>query len=217
MEGAAFDSDLNNIGAIIEYNYAHENGGGLVDFCAKWKEDGTSDFNDGTIVRYNIVKNGSKRIISFDGPATNAQIYNNSIFVSGLNKPHILNLNAFAKSPAIETGAIIANNIIYNEGDGDYDFASGKRYAIIANCFAGKHAHGEPSDPKKITANPKLTKMPPDPAHPEQSFALRPDSPCAKSGVVIPNNGGLDFLGHPIPVRSPDRGAIQSSEHGVQE
>jgi hypothetical protein len=212
MEGAAFDSDLDNLGAVIEYNWAHDNGGGLVDICAKVKEDPTSGFNDHTIVRYNLVKDGEKRIINFDGPGSNAEIYNNSIYISGLNKPHILNLNAFIKSPSKDTGVIFANNIIYNGSAGDYNFAAGKTYVIVANCFYGQHPEGEPPDPRKITQNPRFDRVPPDANHPEKSFALQPNSPCARSGASIPHNGGQDYLGNPIPKDSPDRGAIQSSD-----
>lgn len=212
MEGAAFDSDYDTVGTVIEYNYAHDDGGGLVDICAPKHEGG---FNDGTIVRYNIVDDAKNRVFSFDDPATNAMIYNNSVFLSGSDKPHILRLHSFERSSAENTGVVFANNIIINEGDSDNEYAAGKRYLIVANCFAGRHAAGEPPDPRKITANPKFVKMPPDPARPEKGFALRPDSPCARSGVTIPNNGGVDFLGNPIPSENPDRGAIESTADGA--
>ncbi|MGD0797654.1 MAG: right-handed parallel beta-helix repeat-containing protein [Acidobacteriaceae bacterium] len=208
MEGAAFDSDYDDIGTIIEYNYAHDDGGGLVDICMPKNESG---FNDGTVVRYNILDGATARVISFDDPATNAMIYNNSIFLSHSDKPHILRLRSFERSAAQKTGVVIANNIFYNEGDSDNEYADGKMYAIVANCFYGKKVRGEPSDPKKISADPEFTQVPPDPNHPERSFALRPGSPCAQSGVPIPSNGGRDFAGNPLPPGNPDRGAIQTN------
>jgi hypothetical protein len=95
-------------------------------------------------------------------------------------------------------------------GKSDNEYAEGKTYLIAANCFYGRPVSDEPFDPYKISADPKLTKMPPDPRHPELSFALRPGSPCSSSGVAIPNNGGMDCLGNPIPAEHPDRGALKS-------
>ncbi len=214
MEGAAFDSDYDTVGTFIEYNVAHDDGGGLVDICAPKHSGG---FNDGTIVRYNIADGAQHRVFSFDDPATHAMIYNNSVFLSPSDDPHILRLRSFERSSETNTGVVFANNIIFNGGGGDYEYAAGKRYWIAANCFAGRHPAGEPPDPRKITADPRFAKMPPDSAHPEKSFALKPGSPCAQSGVAIPNNGGVDFLGNPIPSRNPDRGAIQSTGDGVQK
>ena len=38
---------------------------------------------------------------------------------------------------------------------------------------------------------------------------IQSNSPCRNKGIVIPNNGGKDFLGNSLPSGVPDIGAFQ--------
>jgi len=211
LEGAAFDSDYNCEGTVIQYNYSHDNGGGLVNLCNNPASKPPRGYNDGTIVRYNVSRNETYRVIGFDGPVTNTHIYNNTIYVGPGRKPRIIEFDRFGKSPGYATRAWFRNNIIVNEGEGSYVWGEATEIVFEGNCFAGRHPHGEPQDPRKITADPRFE----SPATVGEGLAsaggyrLKDDSPCAASGVVIPANGARDFLGAPLPAGAPDRGAIQ--------
>lgn len=210
LEGAAFDSDYNTLGTIIQYNFSHENGGGLVDVCSN-PDASSGGYNDGTIVRYNISRNEGKRVIAFDGPATNTQIYNNTIFLDTLFKPKVMQLGLFGSTPGYADHVSFQNNIFYNVGGGTFDLGQATNVSFQANSFYGKHPSSEPSDSAKSTSDPMLKQLPSTCYSDLKGFGLQSGSPSAASGVTIPNNGGRDYFGTPIPASNPSRGAIQTS------
>lgn len=150
IEGAAFDSDYNSEGTVIQYNYAHDNGGGLVDICSNPASKAPRGYNDGTIVRYNISRNDTDRVVAFDGPATHTQIYNNTLYVGTGRKPHIVEFDLFGKDPGYADHTWIRNNAIVNDGDGTYLYGQATNYFFEGNCFAGHHPANEPADPRKV-------------------------------------------------------------------
>jgi hypothetical protein len=211
LEGAAFDSDYNSENTIIQYNYSHDNGGGLADICNNPASKPPRGFNDGTIIRYNVSRNESYRVIAFDGPATNTSIYNNTLVIPPNTKPHIIEFDLFGKSPGYPDRISIRNNIIVNLGEGTYLWGEATNYSFEANCFSGKAVPAELDDPKKVVGDPRFT----DPASVLEGIAsvvgyrLKPESPCAGSGVTVPQNGGRDVAGTSV-TGIPDRGALQS-------
>ena len=76
------DSDWNSRNTIIQYNYSHDNDGGLLLIC----NDGSQSPKDsagnvGTIVRHNISQNDHHRGIKLSGPVKNTLVHNNTIYV----------------------------------------------------------------------------------------------------------------------------------------
>jgi hypothetical protein len=82
------DSDNSTTGSIIQYNYVHDNGDGIL-LC---------QFNFGdSIVRYNLLVNNSRDSVNLhsDPAATNAT-YNNLLFVDGLGGASLVNTSGTA-------------------------------------------------------------------------------------------------------------------------
>jgi hypothetical protein len=215
LEGAAFDSDYNSEGTIIQYNYSHDNGGGLADVCNNPSAKAPRGYNDGTVIRYNVSRNEGQRVIAFDGPATNTSIYNNTLVISPGTQPHIIEFDLFGKAPGHADRISIRNNVIVNLGDGTYLWGGGTNYSFQANCFSGKPIPADLDDLRKIVADPLFV----DPAKVGDGIAsvagyrLKTGSPCAETGVSVPSNGGRDVMGTPLPA-TPDRGALQTRSEG---
>ena len=208
-EGAAYDSDYSSEGTIIQYNYSHDNGGGLANICAN--PASKTGFNDGTIIRYNVSRNEGERVIAFDGPATNTQIYNNTIYVPKGTHPHILEFDLFGKEPGYADRTWYTNNIVMNEGNGVYLPGEATNSFFDHNCFFGNHPANEPDDAAKVRDEPLFESM----TAGAGGFRLKAGSPCAGTGTSVQQNGGRDFSGTLLPRRNPDRGALQTPAFDV--
>ena len=210
LEDAAFDPDNDSVGTLVQYNYSHNNAGGMAN---PNMIPGTGDYTDGTIIRYNISQNDVNQIIQFSGAATNTQIYNNTLYIGSGLSPIIFGAHLWGGTGGWANNTTYSNNIIYNAGSGTYSLGGSTNNTFDANLFFGNHPSSEPSDSKKITANPLLqnpgsggTGM-----NTLDGYMLLSGSPAIASGVVISNNGGRDFFGTPLPGGAPDRGAAQST------
>jgi len=210
-EGAALDSDYKSEGTIIQYNFSHDNGGGLVNFCNNPQAKEGDGYNEGTIVRYNISMNDVHRVFGFDGPVTRTKIYNNTIYVGeGLN-PRIYDIDRFGKVAGYASGILSQNNIFYNGGKGIYNLVSGTDVTFSGNCFYGYHPKDEPEDKRKLKADPQFKGTPPKvqngplPEFTHLSFA----SPCLQRGEKVTDNGGIDFWGNPLDPEHPSIGASE--------
>lgn len=212
LEGAAYDSDYNCEGTTIEYNYAFENGGGLVDICNNARSMAPRGYNDGTVIRYNVSRGDTSRVIGFDGPATNTQIYNNTLYIARGLQPHIVEFDLFGKAPGYADRTTIRNNIIVNAGNGVYLPGGATNTVFDSNCFAGNVAQGQPADAHALMDDPKFR------VGDKSDFALQDDSPCIGNGAVIEKNGGRDYAGVDVPQGRPvDRGAFQHAPLTVTE
>lgn len=216
IEGAAFDSDYNSEGTIIQYNYSHDNGGGLVNLCNNPTSEPPRGYNDGTVVRYNISQNETHRVIAFDGPVTNTQIYNNTVYVGPGFSPRIVEFDIFGKSAGYASGVRFANNIIVNMGTGSYVWRESREVVFAFNCFFGNRASSDPIDPHQVNEDPLLSAPGAGGVGRESlgAYMLSAGSPCLRSGAPILNNGGRDFWGNRLPDGPPDIGAHQRSPAG---
>lgn len=123
IEGAAFDSDYNSEGTVIQFNSSFSNGGGLVNLCNNPKSAAPRGYNDGTIVRHNLSRNETDRVIGFDGTVTNTVIEDNSIYVEAGLAPKIVIFDLFGKAPGFADGVVFRRNTVVNEGKGTYVWA----------------------------------------------------------------------------------------------
>jgi len=211
LEGAALDSDYKSEGTIIQYNFSHENGGGLVNFCNNPKAKEGDGYNDGTIVRYNISQNDIHRVFGFDGPVTRTKIYNNTVYVGRGLTPKIYDIDRFGKTAEYASGILSQNNIFFNEGKGTYSLERGAGVVFMGNCFYGYHPKDEPEDKLKLKADPKFKDTPKQikEAQLPEYFRLSFSSPCLAKGQKVPDNGGVDFWGNPVNPENPSIGASE--------
>jgi Malectin domain/Fibronectin type III domain len=210
LEDAAVDPDNDSNGTLIQYNYSHNNAGGMAN---PNQIPGAGNYCDGTIIRYNISQDDVNQIIQFSGAATNTQIYNNTIYIGAGLSPIIFGAHLWGGTGGWANNTTYSNNIVYNVGTGTYGLGASTNNVFDANLFFGNHESSEPSDPNKLTSNPLLQ----DPGSGGtgistlDGYQLQSGSPAINSGVVISNNGGRDFFGTTLPATAPDRGAAQTA------
>lgn len=144
MESAAFDSDYNSEGTVIQYNYSHANGGGLVNLCNNPKSAAPRGYNDGTVVRNNLSRNETDRVIGFDGTVTNTVIEDNSIYVGEGLKPQIIVFDLFGKAPGYADGVIFRRNTVVSESGGTYVWGGAANVVFESNAFFGKQPNNAP-------------------------------------------------------------------------
>ncbi len=206
-DGQGFDSDYRCRRSVFQYNYSHDNEGGFFLICAPGRS-----YNEDTVIRYNISQNDgldSARIFHISG-AKNTRIYNNTIYVGPKQNLPLLLFNDWDGGSARDT--FFYNNIFYVDGRASYDFGKSQNTAFENNVFYGTHEN-PPGDPKGSTNQPALLQPGSGRAGLESltGYKLR-DASASLPGRIIPNNGGRDFFGNPVPTdRPPCVGAAQSA------
>lgn len=97
-DAQGFDSDYNCRNTKIEYNYSHDNDGGMVLICNTGRHNGAG--NVGSVVQYNVSINDAQRpratrggifspTIHIAGPVKNTLIYRNILHVTPKKEPFI--------------------------------------------------------------------------------------------------------------------------------
>jgi len=210
-DGEAFDSDWNCRNSVFQYNYSHDNPGGFINICnLSTTVMPTSIGNVGTVIRYNISQNDGSEIFKICGLVKDTHIYNNTVYVGPDMDVHLIrNWNWEGRPEKVW----FRNNIFYVDGKAGYFYDGNEEKHIFENnVFYGNHVE-PPADPRAITADPMLV----DPGSGGtgldslHGYALDDESPCIRAAMPLPNNGGRDFWGTPVPAKhSPDVGADQS-------
>jgi len=144
IEGAAFDSDYNSSGTIIQFNHSYANGGGLVNLCNNPASRAPRGFNHGTIVRNNVSRDEISRVIGFDGPVTHTLIENNTIYVPKGGSPQIVVFDIFGQSPGFADGVLFRGNTIINEGAGTYHWGGATNVVFENNSLLGRQPANAP-------------------------------------------------------------------------
>ena len=214
-DSEAWNVDMGCRGTITyQYNYSHDNSGGTL-MIMNW-----NPYLDNVVFRYNISQNDGRhnklgrQLAMYEHPGQmfkNAEFYNN-VFVNTVDD------KGFGMGDC--EGVSYRNNIFYWHLPGSqvgpqehWPSAYPKRAVFEANCFAGH----EPlvNDLKKLVADAKFAEPPGkggDGVVTVAGYQLQPDSPCRVAGVLIPDNGGRDFFGNPLPTQAPPAiGAHQPS------
>jgi hypothetical protein len=208
-DGQGFDSDYLCQRSLFQYNYSHDNEGGFFLICTPG-----NSYSEDAIIRYNISQNdgiNSARVLHFGGGAKNTRIYNNTIYVAPKQDLPLLLFTDWSGGSASNT--FFCNNIFYVDGRVSYDWGKSQNNVFENNVFWGNH-HKPPADPHAITNQLALLK----PGSGGNGFGslsgykLRDASACLP-GRIVPDNGGRDFFGNPVPPdRPPCVGAVQSKE-----
>lgn len=196
-DGMAWDADYGSDGTLYQYNYSHDNGGGMAMFCGDCGPAGGSASN--AIFRYNVSQNDGSQIVR-DAGQTNGAFYNNTIYLPAGSNAAILQNG--------HEGLTFANNIVVNNGTGGWDYSN----ANFQNNLLWGNVSNVP--PGQIIADPKLASA----GNGGNGFAsaaaykLTTGSPAIGAGRPMPDNGGKDFWGDAVPrVCAPDIGADQFS------
>ncbi len=202
FDGCLYDADLQSPGCVFQYSYSHDNNHGLYWQC-------TTPTDTNVIVRYNISQNDKGSIFCMNYDCLSTYVYNNTVFVPTNLSPRIID----ERRNSAKT-YYFYNNIIYNlSPTATYQWFNGVR-TFDYNVFYGRHPASEPSDPHKLTSDPKLAAPGTGGTgwNTVAGYKLQAGSPCIDSGKVIANNGGQDYWGNPVPFNGlPDRGAHEYS------
>ena len=211
-DAQAYDIDWGNNHIKLQYNYSHDNIGGFMIIV----QDRGNVIND-AIVRYNISSNDKWTIFCFADTLfptgqDKLQIYNNTIYIpEGIDNQIFRQYND--KTDPITGTGYIRNNIFYVLGTTAY--VSMPEAVFDSNIFYGNHPASEPNDPHKLTSDPLF--VAPGTAGIGRAnvkgYKLQTTSPAIKSGVLIPNNGGMDYWGNEVSrIELPSRGAYNGEK-----
>jgi Right handed beta helix region len=198
------DADRATTGAVIQYNYVHDNGDGIL-LCQ-------FAFGD-SIVRYNILINNSRHGINLhsDNASTN-QTYNNLVFYEGSASPNLIATSGDAAT-YLASPYTIRNNI-FRSSRAAAMVASGSGTTYANNLFDGIAAVGTASQtgsamfmnsathPSGGASGPALSGL--------AGFQVRSTSAAVNNGVSISNNGGVDFWGNALYSGAPDIGPYEA-------
>jgi hypothetical protein len=198
------DADRATTNTIIEYNYVHDNGDGIL-LCQ-------FVFGD-SVVRYNLVINNSRFSLNLhsDAKATN-QTYNNLFFAEGLSNAKLI--DSSGGSAFLSAAYAISNNIFHTSRTADIA-RTGSGLTYVNNLFSGLapvvggsgSRSGNPlfvessMQPDGTTAGPALDML--------AGFKLNAGSPAIDQGTSIEDDGGHDFWDTPLPA-TPDIGPYQA-------
>lgn len=193
-DARGIDADYRTKHTIIQYNYLHDNGlGGVTATGGPGVGDNPTNFNIGTIVRYNIIENNARQGAYFSGRLENLQVYNNVFYANEkLNDIVAIKLNRWVVYP---NGASFSNNIFYFKGKNtSYAFTSATNVSFDHNIYKGVHPPAEFPDATAIIAEPGLKA----PGTGREGYRLLKTSPAIRKGRSITNNTVKDFYGNKI-------------------
>lgn len=162
-DAQGFDCDYNSTNTVIQYNYSHDNYGGMVLICDSG-ERGFSLGNQNSVVRYNIsigdgVRPGKTRIGMFSpgihlaGPVKNTVIEKNIVHLNvkpsaAIDRSMIVSdsWNGYADS------TFIRNNIFYSAETSRFDMGESTNNGFNGNWYLGKYQK-LPTDKELKTTN----------------------------------------------------------------
>lgn len=221
LDAGGFDADYKCKRTIIQYNYSHDNG--MAGIVAVSSPPAAGGFNQNPKIRYNILQNNAGEAFRVGGYVTDAEFYNNTIYIdSSLSGVTIL--KHWKWTEAGETkwpdNTQYENNIFVNHStSSNYEFddpvlGSSTNDVFDYNVFYGQHPASEPADSHKSTTDPRLTDAGTGALGWEtvDGYKLYEDSAALGSGVLIANNGGLDYWGNAVSASTaPNRGAYNGA------
>jgi hypothetical protein len=206
LDGQAFDADYRCRRSLFQYNYSHDNEGGFFLICAPGRS-----YNTDTVIRYNISRNdgiGSARVFHFGGNARNTKVYNNTVYLGPEQDLPLLLFDEW--EGGVNEGTQFYNNLFFVEGRATYRWGRSQNRLFDNNVFYGTHVE-PPPDANASNNRPSLIA----PRSGGDGFASLEglklkDATDLPIGRIVPDNGGRDFFGNPVPQdRPPTVGAFQ--------
>jgi hypothetical protein len=197
------DADRATTNTIIQYNYVHDNGDGIL-LC---------QFVFGTsIVRYNVLVNNRRHGINLhsDEAAVN-ETYNNLIFIDGLNSGNLIATSGNGEH--LEASYTLSNNLFHSTRAAA-SVTTGPGVVYSNNLFSGIAAVGsqpQTGDPLFIDDSLWPSGGASGPALEELAgLQWMTGSPAQDNGTPIEDNGGQDFWGNPLYQGAADIGPFEA-------
>jgi hypothetical protein len=194
------DTDKGTTKTVIQYNYIHENGDGIL-LCQ-------FSFGD-SVVRYNILQNNSRyQIYLHSDAAARSAVYNNTLYN---NKPN--SGVVYGYGDYLAASYDLANNIFFATASNGV-LTTGGGIVYRNNLYAGSAIQPPAGDASAVKADPMLAApgtgksgSASGPAFAAlDGYKLQSGSPAIDAGVIIAASGGVDFWGTAI-TGTPDIGA----------
>jgi len=208
VDHGGFDADYNARGTIIQYNYSHDNNW----FCGIMRK-----YNRNITIRYNISLNERMGAYMYGFPwednARSIWVYNNThYFRAGLNASIFVNPGR-VRTPRY---TYFYNNIFYFEDAGTWGVEPDSTCELSNNLFFNVEPKGKNPvvrDPLFVNAGMVPTDI--DMTDPGclSGYMLKDNSPGIDAGIVLHDNGGLDFWGNPLGTESLDIGAHEKKHN----
>ncbi|MFJ9520710.1 RICIN domain-containing protein [Kitasatospora sp. NPDC101801] len=216
-DGMAYDVDQGTVGTVFQYNYSHDNAGGFLLLC-----NATGILRD-AVVRYNISQNDSYRgVENCSGAIESADVYNNTLSIGpGISQSVIQENNTTRRTVRFR------NNTVVKTGSGTAGLTlRGGGYTldhnVLVNVTGAPAGAGGTADP--LLRAPGTATGPAD----ATGYQLCTGSPALGAGTAVPDSGGSDYFGNPVPT-PPNVGAYagpgvpcpagpveSGSSHGIQ-
>jgi len=199
------DSDKASTGTIIQYNYVHDNGDGVL-LCQL-------SFGD-SVVRYNVLVNNSRYGINLhsDTAAKNVT-YNNLVYFDGSASASLVGTSG--DGSALAASYAFTNDIFYTTRRSD-SLATGSGVTYRSNLYTGVTAaagdnSAKTGEPLFVNAKARRSGDQSGPAFGSlDGFKLMSGSPALNAGVTIADNGGADFFGTLLYSGAPDIGPYEA-------
>ncbi len=198
-DAGGLDSDFRTKNTIIQYNYLHDNDYGMLITGGGF----STSFNDGTIVRYNIIErdglvsreNGEKFVFKVSGQITNAVFHNNVVYIDKNQEGVDLMLHKKWKKNPKNTSYY--NNIYYVRGNNHgYELGNSSGNIFSNNVFYSKGRNNTfPEDPNAISSNPRFV----DAGEGPDGYKLRQNSRAIGRGTEVPIRPVMDYFQNEIP------------------
>lgn len=196
-DGNAFDVDYGTNDTLFQYNYSHDNEGGMMLFC------GCGGLTSQATFRYNVSENDKGRI-NFVAGASEAEFYNNTIILPA-DAGHLLN-----QTTGSGTAMLMANNLIVASApvtDQSTSHPSSVNIPWRNNAFSGPGGTW-PVGSANVAIAEKLALAA---GSGMDRFKIQ-DAQLAAKGLPIAPEGTTDFFGNIVPSScAPDIGAFQFS------
>ncbi|MGG7213555.1 right-handed parallel beta-helix repeat-containing protein [Clostridium nigeriense] len=202
-DGQGIEIDALNQNTLVQYNYLHNNAGGVFMWCS------TEDLRafDG-IYRYNISQNdGAKHgVIDWRPGHEGSMAYNNTIYLDDSVERTWMN-NGYTGG---KSDGKFYNNIVVNKGKMTVDSFNEQEIDYESNIFNG-FDQVPSNDSTIIQEDPMLVA----PGTGEkgidslEGYKLKSGSSAIDAGVNIENNGGKDYFGIALTDGKTDIGAAE--------
>ena len=199
-DGNSFDADYGTTGTVFQYNYSHDNEGGMMLYC------GCGGLATDITFRYNISENDGDRV-QFVAGATEAAFYNNTIIAPEEANSRLNNVNSNGTSLLMANNLFIATEDVVDEStiDPERNFIPWRN-----NAFAGDVSGWPQGDhvEDSVFIDAGLSAGDGDDM---DRFKLSHED-LAGAGIPLAEPGTVDFFGNPVPSDcAPDIGAFQFS------
>lgn len=201
-DAGGIDSDYRSKNTLIQFNWLHDNDFGML------VTGGGGSFNEGTVVRYNIIERDGRKehrtdqkkfAIKVSGGATHTKIYNNTIYTDGSQDSIFLVFHKKWSVWPAETAYY--NNLFLNEKEAFVSLGGSTVNVFEGNIARGK---GAPELSNIQGDSPGIIAAGTGP----DGYKLRKGSAAAGAGRIVPENGGKDFFGNKVAgSKKPDVGA----------